>query len=146
MLVLTSWRLLDCGAHIAHDVPWVAPFKTGGIVNDHRPVPPYRSAPNYPPGVPRTTAPVHPRAEGIPGNRIPLRPPDRMMSVKDAAARLGVSKMTLYRMIHENGFPAAQMRGRYAVPARVVDEIIRAVGCARSTVDVAEWVKHHHRP
>jgi len=69
-----------------------------------------------------------------------------MMSVKDAADRLGISKMTLYRMIHEDGFPAARMRGRYVVPVRVVDEIIRKVIDAQSTVDVSEWIKRHYAP
>ena len=66
------------------------------------------------------------------------------ISVKEAARRLSVSKMTLYRMIHAKEFPAIQLRGRYSVPAAVVDEIVREAAITGSTVDVSEWVKRNH--
>ena len=50
---------------------------------------------------------------------LPLR---RFYVVKEAAGFLGVSTMTLYRMIREQQFPAVRLRTRWIVPVEAVSE------------------------
>ncbi|WP_279538298.1 helix-turn-helix domain-containing protein [Labedaea rhizosphaerae] len=59
----------------------------------------------------------------------------------EAAEKLRVSKMTIYRMISEGEFPAIRLRGRYSVPRGPIDAIIRQAIVTNSTVDVSEWTK-----
>jgi excisionase family DNA binding protein len=47
----------------------------------------------------------------------------RFLLVKEAASALGVSTMTLYRMIQERQFPALRLRSRWIVPADAVGEL-----------------------
>jgi excisionase family DNA binding protein len=63
----------------------------------------------------------------------------RFRSVADTAALLGMSEVTLYRAIHDGQFPAVKVRGRYVVPARVIDEMESAALAGR-LVDAAEFV------
>lgn len=63
----------------------------------------------------------------------------RFRSVADTAALLGMSEVTLYRAIHDGQFPAVKVRGRYVVPARIIDEMESAALAGR-LVDSAEFV------
>jgi excisionase family DNA binding protein len=64
----------------------------------------------------------------------------RFYSVEEAAEILHVSKMTLYRALAANAFPAIRIRSRYAVPAKAIDEMERVALETRSVVDAADWV------
>ena len=47
----------------------------------------------------------------------------RFHSVAATAAILGMSEVTLYRAIHAGQFPAIKVRGRFVIPARVIDDM-----------------------
>lgn len=64
----------------------------------------------------------------------------RFYSVAEAARIFGLSQMTLYRAIRDDQFPAVRIRGRYIVPARVVDAMAEAAEATTSVVDAADWV------
>jgi excisionase family DNA binding protein len=49
----------------------------------------------------------------------------RFYNVREVAEILGVSTPTLYREIRAGRFPAIRVRGRYAIPARAIDELER---------------------
>lgn len=38
------------------------------------------------------------------------------LSVSEAAASLGVSKKTMYELIHTDGFPVKKLEGKYLIP------------------------------
>jgi excisionase family DNA binding protein len=63
----------------------------------------------------------------------------RFLSVAGAAEVLGMSQVTLYRAIHARQFPAVKVRGRYVIPARVLDAIEDAVLTTGTVVDAADW-------
>jgi excisionase family DNA binding protein len=63
----------------------------------------------------------------------------RFLSVAGAAEVLGMSQVTLYRAIHARQFPAVKVRGRYVIPARVLDAIEDAVLSTGTVVDAADW-------
>lgn len=50
-------------------------------------------------------------------------PAKRFFAVHEVAALLGVSTPTIYREIRAGRFPAIRVRGRYVIPARVIDEL-----------------------
>lgn len=61
------------------------------------------------------------------------------LTVHEAADALRVDARTVYRAISENAFPAVKVRGRYVIPARVVDALAdEAVELGR-LVDVADY-------
>lgn len=66
-------------------------------------------------------------------------PPPRFLSVATVAGVLGMSEVTLYRAIHAGQFPAVKVRGRYVIPARVLDAMEDATLASGVVVDAAEW-------
>jgi excisionase family DNA binding protein len=65
----------------------------------------------------------------------------RFHSVAGAAKILGTSEVTLYRAIHAGQFPALKIRGRYVIPARVLDEMEEAALSSGAMVDAAAWAE-----
>jgi hypothetical protein len=63
----------------------------------------------------------------------------RFRSVPDTAEILGMSEVTLYRAIREGQFPAIKVRGRYVVPARVLDDMESAAITSGAVVDAAGY-------
>ena len=63
----------------------------------------------------------------------------RWLSVADLAAELGMSQMTLYRVIAAGEFPAVRIGRRLVVPAKVLDEMTSAALTAGGTVSAADW-------
>lgn len=53
--------------------------------------------------------------------RDPLRA-ERFLEVHELTRLLGISDLTLYRMINDRSFPAVRIRTRLVVPSGVVDE------------------------
>ena len=64
----------------------------------------------------------------------------RFLSVADAAIILGTSDVTLYRAIRSHQFPAIKIRGRYVVPAKVLDALENAALSSGAMIDAADWV------
>lgn len=50
----------------------------------------------------------------------------RFLLVKEAASALGVSPMTVYRMIQDGQFPAVRVGARWVVPARAIGDLTAA--------------------
>jgi excisionase family DNA binding protein len=63
----------------------------------------------------------------------------KFLSVEETAIELGVSTATLYRALHAGQFPAVRIRGRYIVPAKVLDDMAEAALRLNGIVDVEEW-------
>jgi excisionase family DNA binding protein len=63
----------------------------------------------------------------------------RYYSVGQVAAILGLSSPTLYRAIHAGEFPAVRIRGRYIVPAKVLDLITEAALRGALTEVAPDW-------
>jgi excisionase family DNA binding protein len=63
----------------------------------------------------------------------------RFFSVAEVARMFEVSPMTLYRAIGAGEFPAVKIRGRYIVPAQVVDAMAEAAMRDGTVVDAATW-------
>ena len=61
------------------------------------------------------------------------------MSVAELARELGMSQMTLYRVIAAGEFPAVRIGRRLVVPARVLEDMADAALATGSTVDSADW-------
>lgn len=66
-------------------------------------------------------------------------------TVPEAAALLSLSQEYVYRLIHDDTFPALCLRrtagaGRYVVPAEAVERLLDAAATAGNCVDVGEWV------
>lgn len=82
-------------------------------------------------------------SEQVPGSNSEVpRQPRRFLSVALAAPVLDVSTVTLYRAIQAGQFPAIKIRGRYVIPAKVIDALEAAAVAAGSVVDAADWVDH----
>jgi excisionase family DNA binding protein len=67
--------------------------------------------------------------------------PPRFYSVDQTAQILGISKMTVYRAIHDGSFPAIRVRGRFAVPAKAIDDMEASAIKTRSVVETADWME-----
>ena len=67
-------------------------------------------------------------------------PKPRFLNVAEAARILGTHSMTLYRAINAGEFPAVKIRGRYVIPARVLDAMEEAAMSTGAVVDAADWV------
>lgn len=63
------------------------------------------------------------------------------LTIAEAAARVRISKMTLYRAIHDNEFPAVQIRSRFIVPAQVIDEMAATAIATGQVVNAADWAQ-----
>ena len=57
----------------------------------------------------------------------------------ELARELGMSQMTLYRVIAAGRFPAVRIGRRLVVPARVLEDMADAALATGSTVDSADW-------
>ncbi len=66
-------------------------------------------------------------------------PPRQWLSIAELATELGMSQMTLYRVIAAGEFPAVRIGRRLVVPARVLDEMGAAALASGSTVTAADW-------
>ena len=49
----------------------------------------------------------------------------QFLTVAEVAARMRVSKMTVYRMVHGGELPAARVGRSFRVPRRAVEELLR---------------------
>ena len=63
----------------------------------------------------------------------------RWLSVAELARELGMSQMTLYRVIAAGEFPAVRIGRRLVVPARVLEDMAAAALATGTTVDTADW-------
>lgn len=70
----------------------------------------------------------------------PVRP-RRFETVASVARLLDVSEVTIYRAIHAGEFPAIKVRGRYVIPASVVDAMEAAALSTGTVVDAADWTQ-----
>ena len=61
------------------------------------------------------------------------------MSVAELARELGMSQMTLYRVIAAGEFPAVRIGRRLVVPARVLEDMADAALATGTTVETADW-------
>ena len=61
------------------------------------------------------------------------------MSIAEAARELGLSQMTLYRVIAAGEFPAVRIGRRLFVPTRVLDQLADAALASGQLVSAAEW-------
>lgn len=52
--------------------------------------------------------------------------PEKLMTVREVAQALRLSKMTVYRLIHEGELSAVQQDGRFRVPRSAVRDLLRA--------------------
>jgi excisionase family DNA binding protein len=71
-------------------------------------------------------------------NNVPLQNP-RFYNVSQVAGLLGVSPMTIYREIQLGRFPAVQIRGRYLIPAKAIDDMEAAALTEQSVVPAADF-------
>lgn len=62
----------------------------------------------------------------------------RFCSVAEAAKVLGVSRMTLYRLIEDGDFPAVRLRSRIVVPVAALERLESHAVIGSRAVDVAE--------
>ena len=63
----------------------------------------------------------------------------KFLSVAAAAAVLGLSEMTLYRVIQANSFPAVRVGRRLFIPSQAFDDMAAAAIATGGVVDAAEW-------
>lgn len=83
-----------------------------------------------PPGLPwwyygPQAAPVQPPPPA-PAPAPPGGVPKLAYSVDEAAEALGVSRATVYQLIHQSGFPSVKLRGRRLISAELLAEWVRA--------------------
>ncbi|WP_329481587.1 helix-turn-helix domain-containing protein [Kribbella sp. NBC_01484] len=63
----------------------------------------------------------------------------KFLSVAAAAEVLGLSEMTLYRVIQANSFPAVRVGRRLFIPSQALDDMAAAAIASGGVVDAAEW-------
>ncbi|WP_328321818.1 helix-turn-helix domain-containing protein [Kribbella sp. NBC_00382] len=63
----------------------------------------------------------------------------KFLSVAGAAKALGLSEMTLYRVISANAFPAVRIGRRLFIPSQALDDMAAAAIASGGVVDAAEW-------
>ena len=63
----------------------------------------------------------------------------RWLSVAELARELGMSQMTLYRVIAAGQFPAVRIGRRLVVPAQVLEDMAAEALATGATVDTADW-------
>jgi hypothetical protein len=65
----------------------------------------------------------------------------KFYTVAETARIFEMSSMTMYRAIGDKQFPAIKVRGRYTVPADVIQAMADAAMAQWSVVDAADWVR-----
>lgn len=65
------------------------------------------------------------RADGVRAGAVALTARVDFYTVTEVAARLQVSKMTVYRLVHGGELPAARVGRSFRVPRRAVEEHLR---------------------
>ena len=65
----------------------------------------------------------------------------RFLTVATTARAVSISKETLHRAIRDDEFPAIKVRGRYVIPACLLDELEAAAVARGALVDVAIWMR-----
>jgi excisionase family DNA binding protein len=63
----------------------------------------------------------------------------KFLSVEEAADEIGLSEMTLYRVIAANAFPAVRVGRRLFIPSQALDDMASAAIATGGVVDAAEW-------
>ena len=63
----------------------------------------------------------------------------RWLSIAELARELGMSQMTLYRVIRAGEFPAVRIGRRLFVPAAVLDQLAESALSTGQLVSAADW-------
>lgn len=61
-------------------------------------------------------------------------------TVAQVARMMNISSRTLYTAINNDEFPAIRIRGRFAVPALAITEMVAKAMQIQGLVDAADWV------
>jgi hypothetical protein len=61
------------------------------------------------------------------------------MDIREAAAMIGVSYMTLWRAIREDQFPGVKLRDRIIVPVKAVEMLLETATQSGELIDAAAW-------
>ena len=61
-----------------------------------------------------------------------------LLSVAQVASEVGISQMSLYRLIRAGELPAVRLGGRIFVPAKVIEQLSEAAMASGGTVSAAE--------
>lgn len=73
-------------------------------------------------------------------NEVSAPQPSRgWLEVSEAAADLRVSRMSLYRLIAANKFPAVRIGKRILIPAEALTALSAAAVQTGSVIDTADW-------
>lgn len=100
------------------------------VLDQRRDVPPQTGAPVYPwpyyaaPPVQWAT-PANPPAAPAPAPALPGGVRKLAYSVDEAAQALGVSRASIYNLIHSKDFPSVKLRGRRLISAELLAEWVR---------------------
>lgn len=99
------------------------------VLDQRRDVPPQAGAPVYP--WPYYAAPpTNPPAATVPAPALPGGVRKLAYTVDEAAQALGVSRASVYNLIHAGGFPSMKLRGRRLISAELLAEWVRQqAGC-----------------
>lgn len=73
-------------------------------------------------------------------HRVAVPEPRKFYNVAEVARMFNMSDMTFYRAIQDGQFPAVRVRGRFAIPAKAIDEMIDFAVANNVVVDAASWV------
>lgn len=65
--------------------------------------------------------------------------PKRFYAVAEVAELLGLSEPTVYRAIRAGELAAIKVRGRYVVPAKVIDQMESDALASSAQVDAADY-------
>lgn len=86
---------------------------------------PYYAAPPV-----QWAAPANPPAAPAPAPALPGGVRKLAYTVDEAAQALGVSRASVYNLIHQSGFPSMKLRGRRLISAELLAEWVRQqAGC-----------------
>ncbi|WP_406048310.1 helix-turn-helix domain-containing protein [Kribbella sp. NBC_00889] len=66
-------------------------------------------------------------------------PNAKLLSIAEFAQVVGMSQMTIYRLISAGQMPAVRIGKRLFVPGRVIDDLSAAALASGGTVSVADW-------
>lgn len=68
------------------------------------------------------------------------------LTIPEAAALCSVSREHLYRLVRSGAFPAVRMKGRYVIPAAVVEQLFESASSNSEALDVSEWAAGWNAP